>query len=116
MYTAYHILPVPTIRDMINEDDENTTPYKLGTGMKHSISHLRVLLFTCVVLKYTAHVGKKALNMRHQGQKGFAAYLLESHSIKKCIFFMYHQNIRLYLRTKETPIKNHIVRRYNISS
>ena len=98
MYTAYHILPVLPIRDMINEDDKDTTPYKLGTGMKHSISHLHVLHFLYVVLKSTSHVGTKALNMRHQGQKGFAAYLLESHSIKKCIFFMYHTKGRLYLR------------------
>ena len=35
------------------------------------MSHLRVLFFSCVVRKYTAHVETKTLNMRHQAQKGF---------------------------------------------
>ena len=46
-------------------------PFKIVTGTKPSVSHLRVLLCTCVVQKATAHVDKKALNMRHQAQKGF---------------------------------------------
>ena len=29
------------------------------------------VIFPCVVRKFTAHVDKKALNMRHQAQKGF---------------------------------------------
>ena len=44
---------------------------KLETGMKTSVSHLRVLFFPCVVRKSTAHVETKTLNMRHQSQKGF---------------------------------------------
>ena len=39
--------------------------------MKPSVSHSRVLFFPCVVQKATSHVDKKALNMRHQAQKGF---------------------------------------------
>ena len=39
--------------------------------MKPSVSHLRVLFFPCAVLKSTAHVSTKALNMRHQAQKYF---------------------------------------------
>ena len=35
------------------------------------MSHLRVLFCPCVVRKATAHVETKALNMRHQAQKGF---------------------------------------------
>ena len=35
------------------------------------MSHLRVLLFPCVVRKATAHVETTTLNMRHQLQKGF---------------------------------------------
>ena len=57
---------------MINEDGDLTTPFKLSTGTKPSVSHLRVLFFPCVVRKSTAHVKKKALNMRHQAQKGFS--------------------------------------------
>ena len=39
--------------------------------MKPLVSHLRVLFFPCVVYKSTAHVGTKALTMRHQAQKCF---------------------------------------------
>ena len=48
-----------------------TTPYKLATGTKSSVSHLRVLFFPCVVRKDTVHVGTKALNICHQSQKCF---------------------------------------------
>ena len=44
---------------------------ELATGTKPSVSHLRVLYCPCAVQKATAHVHKKALNMRHQAQKGF---------------------------------------------
>ena len=56
---------------MINEKGDTTTPFKLATGTKPSVSHLRVLLCPFVVRKVTAHVDKKALNMRHQAQKVF---------------------------------------------
>ena len=46
-------------------------PHKLATGTKPSVSHLRFLFCPCVVLKATAHVETKTLNMRHQTQKGF---------------------------------------------
>ena len=71
MYLAYHILQIIPIKDLINEDGNPTTPYKLATCMKLSITHLRVLFFTYVVPKATAHVGIKALNMGHQAQKCF---------------------------------------------
>ena len=71
MYTTYHIFPVLSIKDLINEDGDPTTPYKLTTGTKPSLSHLRVLFCPCVVQKATAHVETKTLNMRHQAQKGF---------------------------------------------
>ena len=71
MYTTDHIFPVLPIKYLINEDNEPTTPFKLATGTKPSLSHLRVLFFSCVVRKATAHVDKKALNMCHQAQKGF---------------------------------------------
>ena len=71
MYTTDHIFPVLPIKDLINEDGDPTTPYKLATDTKPSVSHLRVLFCPCVVWKATAHVVTKALNMRHQAQKGF---------------------------------------------
>ena len=71
MYTTYHIFPVLPIKDIINKDCDPTTPYKLATGKKPSVSHLRVLFCLCVVRKSTAHIETKTLNMRHQAQKGF---------------------------------------------
>ena len=71
MYTTDHIFPILPIKDLINEDGDTTTPYKLATGTKPSVSHLRVLFCPCVVRKATAHVETKTLNMRHQAQKGF---------------------------------------------
>ena len=70
MYTADHIFPVLLIKYLINKYGKRTTTYKLATGMKASMLYLRVLLFPCVVQKATAHVGKNALNIRYQAQKG----------------------------------------------
>ena len=71
MYTTDHIFPVLPIKDIINEDGDLTTPHKLATGTKTSVSHLHVLFCPCVVRKATAHVETKTLNMCHQAQKGF---------------------------------------------
>ena len=46
-------------------------PFKLVTGTKPSVSHLRVSFYPCVLRKATAHFDKKALNMRHQVKKSF---------------------------------------------
>ena len=56
---------------MINEDGDPSTPFKLAAGTKPSVSHLCILFCPYVVRKASAHVDKKALNMRHQAQKGF---------------------------------------------
>ena len=71
MYTTDHIFPVLPIKDIINKDGDPTTPHKLVTVTKPSVSHLRVLFCPCVVRKAMAHVETKTLNMRHQAQKGF---------------------------------------------
>ena len=71
MYTKDHIFLVIPIKDMMNEDGDPTSPYKLATGTKPSVSNLRVLFCPCVVRKSTAHVETKTSNMRHQSQKGF---------------------------------------------
>ena len=89
MYTTDHIFPVLPIKDLINEDGDPTTPYKLATGTKPSVSHLRVLFCLCVVRKAMAHVETKTLNMCHQAQKGFAESSWEYHSIKKDTLYTY---------------------------
>ena len=40
MYTKDHIFPVQPMKDLINKDNEPTTPFKLTTGTKPSVSHL----------------------------------------------------------------------------
>ena len=42
MYMTDHIFLVLPIKDLINEDGDPTTPHKLATGTKPSVSHLRV--------------------------------------------------------------------------
>ena len=71
MYTTDHIFTVLPTKYFISEDGDRTTPHKLATGTKPSVSHLRVLFCPCVVRKATAHVDTKTLNMHHQAQKGF---------------------------------------------
>ena len=44
-YTTDHIFTVLPIKDLTNEDDNPTTPHKLATGTKPSVSNLRVLFF-----------------------------------------------------------------------
>ena len=65
MYTTDHIFLVLPIKDIINKDGDPTTPHKLATGMKPSVSHLCVLFCPCVLRKATAHVEIKTLNMCH---------------------------------------------------
>ena len=83
MYTTYHFSPVLPIKYLINEDGNPTTPFKFATGNKPSVSHLCVLFCPCVVRKATAHVGTKALNMRHQAQKGFRSIFVGIPSSKR---------------------------------
>ena len=59
MYTTDHIFTVLPIKDIINKDGDPTTPHKLATGTKPSVSHLRVLFCPCVVRKSTAYVDTK---------------------------------------------------------
>ena len=53
---------------MLNQGGEPTTPHKLTTGMKPSVSNQYVLFFH-VMRK--SHVDTKVLSMHHQSQKRF---------------------------------------------
>ena len=75
IYTTDHIFPVLPIKDLINEDGDPTTPQKLATGTKPSLSHLLVLFYPCVVRKATVHIDTKTFNMRHQAQKSVSRNL-----------------------------------------
>ena len=45
MYTTDNIFTVLPIKDLINEDGDLTTPFKLARGTKSSVSHLCVFFF-----------------------------------------------------------------------
>ena len=76
LYTAYHILLVLPIKDLINRDGDPITSFKLAPGTKHSVSYLRVLFCMCVVWNDTVYVQTKELNMFHKAQKGFCGILI----------------------------------------
>ena len=71
MYKEYHNFPVLPIKSLMEKESDPTIPFKLATGTKPTVSHLRVLFCPYVVQKSTAHVGTKSFNMHHQAQKGF---------------------------------------------
>ena len=71
MYTTDHTFPALPIKDLINEDSEPTTTFKLARGTRSPVSYLRVLFCPCVIRKTTANVGGKELNTRHQEKKVF---------------------------------------------
>ena len=58
LYTTDHISLVLPIKYLINEDGEPTMPFKLATGTKPLVSHLR-LFFSCVVRKDTSQIDKR---------------------------------------------------------
>ena len=59
MYTTDNNFQVLRIKDLITKESNPTTPFKLATGTRPSISHLRVLFCPCVVWKATAHIKKR---------------------------------------------------------
>ena len=62
-------------------------PFKLETGTKPLVSHLRILLCPRVVRKATIYFGIKVLNMRHQAKKGFLNISVRITQHKKGILF-----------------------------
>ena len=53
MYTTDHIILVLPIKDLINEDSEPTTLFKLATDTKPSVSNVSILfLFMCCTESY----------------------------------------------------------------
>ena len=86
MYMTDHIFPVLPIKDMINEDGDPTTPFKLATGTKYSVSNLRVLFCPCVVQKYTAHAHKKGVKYASSSAKEFLWYLSWNSIASKMVY------------------------------
>ena len=59
MYTTDHIFPVLPIKDLINKDGDTTMPFKLVTGTKPSVSHLRELFFHVLYGKRLHTLGQR---------------------------------------------------------
>ena len=53
MYMTDHIFPVLPIKNLVNQDGETTTPHKLATGTKISVSKPR---FNYVRVLYERHL------------------------------------------------------------
>ena len=67
MYTTDHIFLVLPIKYLINKDGDPTTPYKLATGTKPSVSHLSVLFCPCAVAFRTTHGQNKTRKYDTEG-------------------------------------------------
>ena len=76
IYKTDHIFPVLLIKHLANQNSEPTTPHKLETGTKKSVSNQYVLFFPCAVRKGNAHVDTKVFNIHHKLKKEFWASLL----------------------------------------
>ena len=59
MYTTDNISLVLPINNLINEDGDPTTPFKLATGMKPSVSHLSVIFFRVLYGKLLHMLGQR---------------------------------------------------------
>ena len=84
MYTTDHIFLVPPIKDLINKDIDLTTTFKLVTGTKLSVSHLRVLFSPCVVQKAVEYV-RKGVKYVSPGAKVFLRYLCWNSTASKMV-------------------------------
>ena len=74
MFMTDNIFPVPTIKDLINEDGEPTTPFKLVTGTKSLVSHSCLFFFMCCTEHYYKFWGK-GFKYASPIIKGFLRYL-----------------------------------------
>ena len=113
MYTTDHIFPVLPIKDLINEDGDPTTPHKLETGTKASVSYSHVLFCPCVVRKATSHLETKTLNMRHQAQKGFHGIFVVISEHQK-IYLVYVPSTRKVISSYNVVFDEKFLVRYHI--
>ena len=94
MYMTDHIFPVLAIKDLINDDNDPTTPFKLTTGTKPSISHLRVLFFHLLYGKLLHILGQRRKICVTKHKRVLVVYSLEFHSIKSvsCVCTKYKED------------------------
>ena len=114
---------------MINENNEPTTPFKLSTGTKPSVSHFCVLFYPCVVRKDTVYVDKMALNMHHQAQthsrgilvgisqhqKRYHVYLPSTWKIISSYYIVFDESFSIALAYTSLPYSETIAMRLYVS-
>ena len=59
MYTTDQISLVLPIKDLINEDSDSTTPFKIATGTKTSVSHSHMLFCPMCFTELLHTLGKR---------------------------------------------------------
>ena len=101
MYTIDCIFSVLPIEHLVDQGGKPTTPHKMSTGTKPSISNLCVLFCTCGVRKSTAHVDTKALNMCHQSKKGFCGIFI--------VIIQHQKGYLVYVPSTQKIISSHYV-------
>ena len=85
MCTTDHILPVPPIKELINKDGKLPPPYKIASGVKHSILNLHVLL--CCTESYRTY-WYKGIKHASPSAKGFSWYLQCNSKASKRVSFL----------------------------
>ena len=110
MNTTDHIFLVLLIKHLVNHYGGPNAPRKLANGTKPSISNLHVLFFPCVVLKATAHVDTKSLNMCHHSQNYFRGIFVRIPQHKNGTSATYLVHVKYFLRVTLYLTKHFLVR------
>ena len=97
MYKTDHIFTVLPVKKLVNQDGEPTTPHRLETGTKTSVSKIFVLFCPFVVQNGTAHVDTKALKRAISQKIVFRLYSLEFYNIKNGTSYTYLVHRKYFL-------------------
>ena len=91
IYTVNHIFLILPIKDPINKDDKPTTPFKLVTGKKPSITFTRVILSICCTKSYCT-CWDKGIKYTSSRVKWFPRYLRwNSTTSKRYLVYVPHR-------------------------
>ena len=88
MYTPHYIFPILTIEPLINQDGEPTTPHKLPTDIKYSLSNPPVLFYHVLYTKGLHLLTERRYVCVNNHKRVFGVYLLEFYT-KKGTSYMY---------------------------
>ena len=93
-----------------NKNGELSTPFKLATCTKPSVSYARMSFCPGIQWKAIAHVDKKELNMRHQAQMCFCGIIVGIPQHQNGILCKYWLQRRYYLRMMLFLVKGFLLR------